>query len=470
MLKTISFLKQKTNHVIVIVLVIVGFFLYANTLNNELFWDDDQFILQNQYVRDFNFPKFFSENVIAGASQMSDYWRPVLLTVFSFQWKIWPGSEFGFHFTNLAFHIADAILLFFILQKLFKRRWLSFFTSLIFLAHPLQTEAVSYANSLGDSLSVFFMFLGLIFFLQKKHWLYPLAMFALALMSKETAIIFPGLVLLIELYKYHFEREAREIAPKRDLSLIARDGLQILKPLSPYIGLALIYIILRATALNFADSFNLYHGENVFTSSIFVRIFTFFRILTVYFSLFFWPNVLHMERSVEVAKFLFQTDVVLGGLIFVLILTIAFLGRKKYPVMAFGFLWFLFALAPTSNILVPINGLLYEHWLYVPLIGIALVIFELGSSLVKRFPMLIKLAIAIIIVIVVSLSSRTIIRNTDWQDSIRFYTQTLAYAPGSYRVINNLGMEYSERGMQDQAKVIYYKAIALDDRNPVAYH
>src|SRR3990167_4919130 len=96
-----------------IFLVVLGFSIYGNTLNNELFWDDDQFILENKYIRDWeSFPKFFSENVIAGAGRSSDYWRPALLTVFSIEWHMWGDSPFGFHLTNTLFHIAGAVFLF----------------------------------------------------------------------------------------------------------------------------------------------------------------------------------------------------------------------------------------------------------------------------------------------------------------------------------------------------------------------
>ncbi|MBI4363281.1 MAG: tetratricopeptide repeat protein [Candidatus Doudnabacteria bacterium] len=472
MQSAIGFLKQRSNLVIVIVIIIVGFALYGNALNNELFWDDDQFILENQYIRDFsNFPRFFSENVIAGALRQTDYWRPALLTVFAIEWHLWGPSPFGFHLTNTLFHLANAIVLFFILEKIFHRRWLSLFASVIFLIHPLQTEAVSYANSLGDSLSVFFMFLGLIWYLKGKHVIYPLIAFALALMSKETAIIFPALIFLAQFFTSNYPSPLMGEGGRRpgEGDLKAQAWLAFKKTL-PYIGLAVLYILLRATVLNFGDSFNLYHEQNIFTSSVWVRILTFFRILAVYFYLIFWPQILHMERSVDLATSFFQTDVILGALIFVTLLAIAFLGFKKYPVLTFGLLWFFIGLAPTSNIAVPINGLLYEHWLYVPIIGIALAVFELGSRLVKNFPKLLKPVLAAVCLIFLALNIRTIARNNDWDNSLRFYNQVLAYAPESYRVTNNLGMEYAERGFHEQAIFTYYKAIALDDSNPVAYH
>ena len=466
----IDFLKQKlkSNWAIILLFVVVGFSLYGNTLNNELFWDDDQFILQNQYIKDWqHFPKFFSENLIAGAGQASDYWRPALLTVFAIEWHLWGPSEFGFHLTNILFHVADALLLFYVLQKLFSKKSLSLFVCLIFLIHPLQTEAVSYANSLGDSLSVFFMFASILLYLNFRSKQVPITesysfygsivCFILALLSKETAIILPGLLILCD---FVFSKTQNRNSNLKSL----------ISDLWPFFATALAYIILRATALNFVNTFNLYNEQNIFTSSIFVRIFTFFRILTEYVSLIFWPQILHMERSVQVATNLFAMDVMLGAGIFLLLITIAVASIKKNPLLSFGVFWFFIGLALTSNILVPINGLLYEHWLYLPIIGMAIVVFWLGQRLSYHLPSISKAWPIIAILVFIPMSARTIARNNDWDNSIRFYTQVLEHSPNSYRVTNNLGMEMAERGIHDQAIFIYYKAIVLDDKNPVAYH
>ena len=61
-------------------------------------------------------------------------------------------------------------------------------------------------------------------------------------------------------------------------------------------------------------------------------------------------------------------------------------------------------------------------------------------------------------------------RNLDWRTSIGFYEQLVSYRPDDYRVINNLGMEYANKGITDKAMANYLKAIALDPDNPVAYH
>ena len=437
---------------IIYILIIIGFVLYFNSFGNQMFWDDDDSILKNAFIQNWeHIPKYFSENLIAGAGLVSNYWRPVLLSVFSLEWHLWEDWAPGYHFVNTSFHIANAILLFLILLFLFKEKWLSFLTSLIFLAHPLQTEAVTYVAGLGDSLSVFFVFLGIWFYLKskekKKLYKWSLIMYALALMSKETAIIMPGFIFLIDFVVY--KKKIKES----------------LKTLWPFLAIFGFYFLLRATVLNFSNTFNLYGEENIFTSSIFTRIFTFLKILTIYIQLLFWPFGLHMERSVEIATSLFSAPVLIGLLVFLSLITLAVTQLKKRPIISFGILWFFIGLSLTSNILIPINGLLYEHWLYLPLIGIFLPLIWLGQKIKFK-----KVALACFVIFFLFLSTLTMARNRDWKDPITFYNQTLEYAPDSFRVINNLGMAYNDVGDHEKAEETYFKAIALNPSVPTVYH
>ena len=176
-----------------------------------------------------------------------------------------------------------------------------------------------------------------------------------------------------------------------------------------------------------------------------------------------------MERSVEIATSFFSPSVIFGGLMFLGLLALAFSQFKRFPVLSFGILWFFIGLAPTSNLVIPISGLLYEHWLYLPMVGIFLILVWLGEVLTKRYNLQ-KILIGILIAFLIFLSVLTIDRNRDWQDPITFYNQTLKYAPTSYRVINNLGMAYDDKDDYEQAEKTYQRAISLDPSNPVAYH
>jgi len=134
------------------------------------------------------------------------------------------------------------------------------------------------------------------------YWLSALS-YPLALMSKETAIIMPLLIFLFEwLYKRgeHFSFA------------------EIIKKYGPFILIAVIYIVLRLTILNFQNTLNLYNQENLFTSRLDIRILTFLKTLPIYLGLIFYPISLHMERTIEIPSSL-ADPLVLGGIAIVLI-------------------------------------------------------------------------------------------------------------------------------------------------------
>ncbi len=459
-----DYLKQNKILVAILGLALAGFILYANTFANQMFWDDNDFILNNAYVHDWKYiPQYFSENIIAGAGFVSNYWRPVLLGVFSIEYHLWGAHPFGYHLVNLLIHLADALLVFFLINGLFRKYKLSLLTALIFLIHPLQTEAVTYVNSLGDSLSVFFILLGLNNYLHfsqnndRTSFWWSVACYPLALMSKETAIIYPALIAIIEFF------QQPELNLKARLKNVARF-------IWPTLVVAGIYLLLRATALNFQNTFNLYDQDNLFTSHLSVRIFTFFQTLTTYFGLLFYPHNLHMERSLPLATNFFSQPVLLGFSLFVVLLAFIIYFWKKQPVVSFGLLWFLIGLAPTSNILVPINGLLYEHWLYLPMIGFWLALFALAAHAIPNKRYFWIPAFAGMTIWFLFLSVTTIVRNRQWHDPIRFYNQTLEYAPNSYRVVNNLGMAYADSNNYEKAIEMYSRAIQVDPTVQVGYH
>ncbi len=448
---------------LLILITALGFLLWANTLPNKMFWDDDDFILNNQFIKNWRYAgKYFSENVIAGAGLVSNYWRPLLLMVFSLEWHLWEDWMPPYHLVNTSFHTASAALLFLILNRLLDRKKLAFFTALFFLVHPVQTEAVAYVNSLGDSLSVFFMLSGIWLYLKTssdlKRKTHLSAAYVLALMSKETAIILPALIAALELWflnKGFTLKEKFKTAFKKTLPLFA---------------IALLYLLLRATALNFKSTFNFYGDENPLPS-IYLRFLTFLRTLFSYLQILFAPFNLHMERSVELAANPFSLSIIAGGIFFLACIFLILLSQKtdKMKIVGFGLFWFLTGLAPTSNILVPINSFIYEHWLYLPLPGFFLAVLQIGFSITSRYKLR-KIFFALAVIWLAVLGALTVKRNADWRDPINFYEKTLRYSPRSYRLLNNLGKEYAEKGLLEKAEENYKKAVEADSENPVAYH
>lgn len=457
-----------TNRGAVLLVVLLGVVIYVHSLPNEMFWDDDDFILKNRYVKDWHyFPKYFSENLVAGSFLNSNYWRPLLLIIFSTEWHLWKDWTPGWHMINSGFHIADAVLLFFIVQLLFRNRVLALCTALIFLTHPIQVESVVYVNSLGDSLSVFFIFLSILLYLKfrlsntnaalNRAYYFSILCYPLALLSKESGILLPAFIGICDFVLLN---------PKK--TFLQRVGI-ILRAVWPFAVIALIYIGLRATKLNFMNTFNFYNEETEFTSNYWLRLLNFFQVLQIYFGLIFVPYDLRVERILEVPKTFFQPAVMFGGAVFTALAVFAAQNWKKRPLVTFGILWFFIGLILTSNLFVAINALVYEHFLYVPLVGIIVILVWLIQNYAQRHGLQKTLTKAFILLLIVY-SALSVKRIYEWRTAIGFYENLVKHSPKSYRVINNLGMEYADKGIHDKAEGIYLRAIDLDPKNPVGYH
>lgn len=441
----------------------VVLFSYISSFSNPFIWDDEQFITQNTYVQTFDIVKIFTTNTVAGAGVVSNYYRPLTTVSFAVDHAIWGQNTFGFHLTNVMFHAGAGILLFLLLLELGVGQWPGFFMTLFFLIHPLQTEAITYINSRGDSLYTFFLFLSLLLFTKLLHkkigrWgvFVIIGTFICSLLSKEIAlagIVLYGCILGIYLLK----------------------GKTIKKQQYPLLGLGGIvmsvvtYIALRLTLLNFANTLNFYGVTNDYTRSLAIRLFTFAKVVWIYISLFFWPYPLHMERDVAWVRTFFSPWVIgLAGLILgLLLLGVWEVKKKKTGWIIFGLVWLLGMLVPGSGI-IPINGILYEHWMYVPMVGLCLIIYGLWNLFLAQVHIH-KILISFGIVLSILYIILTIRQNTLWSDPITFYTYTLSFGE-SGRVENNLAMSYADKGDYSQAIVHYKKSIALLNYSQAHYN
>ena len=470
---------------LIIILVVVGFVVYAFNLTNPLFWDDTDWIVNNPFVHSFswsNFYNWFTQNILAGISQSSNYYRPFLLLTFTFNYFLGGENPIGYHLLSNSLHIANAILIFVLLSYVFKIPHLSvesnsfwkgtgfvpFWVSLIWLVHPLQTEAVTYISGRGDPLSVFFMLLALHFFVRHNEpvkigrlamssYLLPLFLLILALLSRETAVIFPFLTMV---FYMSFLSQERFVASLKTAFIKAL----------PYFGVVFVYGVLRLTILNFENTLNFYSQSNLYTESLMTRMYTFLNVLWTYAGLMILPLWQHMERSVTVYTYFLNLPTVASFLVLLTVLGVLRYLYKSQPttynlqpttfrVWFFAVGWFFVNLGMTSGI-TPINAQLYEHWLYLALLGpLTLVVFYLYSVFKKVNRRLAKGSIVLFLIMVsVLFSILSVKRNILWGDPVMFFENILKYEPGSARINNNLGYLYFNKGNKEKAEEYYWKA------------
>ncbi len=482
-------MRDKKYLLIAIALLAVGFILYAPNLKNGLFWDDNDWIVNNVYVHSFswaNLKFIFSHDALAAIGLKSNYYRPFLFFTFMLNYLVGGVKPVIYHLTNNLIHIGNAILIFFLLDKFIKKRLVAILASLLFLIHPLQTEAVTYVAGRGDPLSVFLMLLALTTFLYEYRFCsYLLAI--LAILSRETAFLFP-LYLMVFLIAFIY-KDGFLISFKKSL----------IKAL-PFFGISFIYGISRLTVFNFQSTLNFYYNlSNAYTQHLSYRIYTFLHALAVYFRLIFIPTGLHMEREILVSTSLFQWPVWLGVLIILLIgINLLVLYKKEradihlfsnkgrsskktapsesissFRVWFFAWGFFFVGLTPTSGIF-PINALIYEHWLYFSLFGFfTLLAFYLDvvfNFLKSKARPIFYITVVLFSAYLVFLSVQTVRRNIIWGKPDTFYQDIIKYEPTNIRAINNLAMYYVDHNRAKEAEDLYWRAIKLNDIIPAPYY
>ena len=144
------------------IIVFLGLVVYSFGLFNGFVWDDEEQIVNNVFVHSIkNIPILFQSSTFNnGGAGLSGgtYYRPLMMTFFSFVYNIFGPNPFFFHFFQLVFHILTAILIYYLFNHFFKEG-ISFFLALIFLVHPGNVETVAYISAIQD---IFYVFFGLL--------------------------------------------------------------------------------------------------------------------------------------------------------------------------------------------------------------------------------------------------------------------------------------------------------------------
>jgi len=447
---------------------------YFSSLWNEFVWDDQQFIYDNVYVLTLDLKNIFTQSTTAGSGVVSNYYRPLTTLSFALTVAIFGLHEFPFHLTNILLHLSSGLILFFILLELTQQKKLSFFVSLIFLIHPIQTEAVTYINSRGDSLYTFFGLLSLVGFIQLAKQkivtvqLYNLSLslnqpllivgvattYAASILSKEIGITIVGLQLLVFLY-IQLQKHTPSTAT------LLKKNWEALTSLAVQTTIAASYLLLRETVLNFNNSFKFEGHLALYSGSLLVRLLTFSKVIFIYLRLLLIPYPLHMERTTDLVTSIFSPWPIAALTLIGLIL---FLSWKEYTYkktlsIIFGFSWFSICLLPVSGI-IPINGILYEHWLYLPLVGFFICLIGLLNFFVTNHLRRIveQYWLQIIFFCCLFWIPLTIRQNYLWSTPIRLYEYLLHYTTAA-RIHNNLGMAYADQ--KEYKKAIEHYTLAL---------
>lgn len=437
-------------------LILAVFIEYGNSFSNQFLFDDEFLIIRNSFLRQWStFFDIFRSSSTTGSGGVDSFYRPMQTISYLFVYQIFELSPFGYHLLNTSLHAINAVLVALLGLRLGFRREGAFLAALLWAVHPIHTEAVTYMSATADTLYTLFCLLGCVILLpnfSKPRVVGALLAFFFGLLSKETALVFPALAIAVR-----FATAERKLN-WRTYSFTL-----------PFWILAAFYLVARKTFLNFDDTFTFFKSANIYSESILIRAYTFLATLPSYLSILVWPTGLHMERNFPVFAEPSFGPVIAGAALLTATLAQIILGRGRWGVaLSFAFLWFWAAHAPHTGVLIPVNSLFLEHWLYLPSAGLLLgVVASIASWLERRPPAwrwpAKRFAAGFCIVCIVFLGIKTRAQNEIWKTPISFYSNILEYNPKAVRAHNNLAMALSDDHRLPEAQEHYLRAIELSD-------
>ena len=423
---------------------------YWNSFTVPLVFDDLVTIQRNTSVR---FGEF-ARGQFLGA-------RSMLYLTFVLNY-IWAGQQvWTYHLVNFLLHLFNGVLIFLLAVRIFRHvesnevlaRWYALAAALFFLVHPVQTESVTYISSRSELLSAFFYLIGFLVFV---WWPQPRIGFlcfiavaipySFALGSKEPAITLPVAIFLYD-FLFLSGSQFRSVMAAR-----CRFYLPFL------IGAAgatyyLLHVVLRLTV----------GTGRAGSLSNWTYLLTELRVIVRYIRLVFLPTGLNLDYDFTPSSSVFE-PAVLGSLLFLsAIVVLGWMLRRSYPVFAFSILFFFIALSPTSSV-IPIIDVIFEHRLYLPMIGACLSFPFLIEFVHRKLRERVRLpgtAFTYASLIVVALIVGTIQRNYIWGDEMRLWSDSVSKSPHKERPHSSLAFAYYKRGDYERAIEVLEKARGL---------
>jgi tetratricopeptide (TPR) repeat protein len=431
-----------------VVIATLGVILYFQVFFFDFtYLDDNNLILDNQYfLADWtNIFQAFLTDVFHLFNHSAFYYRPLLTISLMLDYHIGGTSPLIYHLTNVLLHIVASCLVFVFLTKLNYRKTVSFLFSLVFLTHPVLTQAVAWIPGRNDSLLAVFILLAFIYFIDffKKRLGKDLALhmlfFGLAIFTKETALF--GLFILF-FYFYFIEKDTN-LTHKKSL----------------FIGwgtILALWLILRSLALEgstpmgFADML-----KSLFLNSPAV---------IQFIGKIFFPFNLSVLPIIQDTSFAY------GIVALVLLTLLLFLTKnKRWNYVLFGLFWFAVFLFP--SFIRPNPSLVadfIEHRLYLPIIGFFIILLELVP--LRNWQKNTRIYFGLALAIILGFCVLTFLHSRNFSNRLAFWKNATQNSPHYPLAHRNLGaMEYLD-GDMDSAEREFKITLKLNPQEEMAHN
>ena len=438
-----------------VLILILTFFLYGNSISNNYSLDDD---LVTTTDRDHHplvekgyqgLHSIFTSNYASNSNQNYEY-RPISTYSFALEWSLFGNSEHRApisHFINVLLYAILGIKILELLQKMLGKEsdFFSFCITALFLAHPIHTEVVNSLKNRDEILSLLFSVLALIAafnYIDHKKVRYLIALpflFLLAILSKKTAMPF---LVIIPMAIYFFRTTNWKI-------LLSLSGLIILG--------RLLFTLMNKGLLNEPKNRAFLFIENpLFGSHLYERIPQFFYTNFLYIQQLLLPYDLNFYYGYNAIPIVNYTSV---SFMISLILMLIWIGFALYKfkqksLYSFGILFFFLAIGGASNLIYPMVGIYAERLAFTASLGF-IIAFTYLLFLLFKVPLTAKITalnknkLPYLLLLLLTLSSFAVIkRNPAWESKKSLYQSDMNDLKSSAKANSLMGQEYQYESMQ----------------------
>lgn len=484
--------QEQSIHILLI--VVIGLAVYSNTFLVPFIFDDYGCIRDNPAIQSFHFFKDTRqvfELDINPDIKNNFILRPLTYFTFAINYHLHGFKVFGYHLVNLILHLGSSLLVYCLFRITLNTqiisvtnkynyvvnhdyvRYLPLIASLLFVCHPLQTQAVTYIVQRFVPLATLFYLSSLVLYVQFRRtttlklclpiYLFSLFAAVLAMESKEIAFTLPVIICLYECIFLSGKIAIRFAGLIPFLLTMAIIPVKLFKLSAPS---------LPNKASQISQGINLVNFSDVTSHDYLI---TQFGVITTYIRLLLLPIGQKYFYVCPLHNNIFTKDVLLPLALLIIIIGtgIYLLIRSKqnwlYKIIAFGIFWFFITLTVESSI-IPIVDMVVEHRVYLPSVGFfmalsafAMVIFDkINMEMAKKS----KYALFLFVAILFSLSATTLVRNYVWRDKIRFWQDAVNKTPELWQPAFNLSAAYIEANRLEEGAIALIKSI---ERNPDSF-
>ncbi len=341
--------------------------VYLPTLPFAFVYDDLYYIVRNRHMADgltlanvqWSFTKYYFAN-----------WHPLTSLSYFLDTSLYGMEPWGYRLTNILLHIVNTCLVFRVGQELTRRNGLAWWMAGVFALHPLHLESVVWISERKDVLSILFGLWAILAYLKyakfpsPRRYVAVCVLLTLSLLSKQTLITFPFLLLLLDAWPLNRLR-MNEPGWLSRLGRLALEKLPLLA-ISIFFGIAAINAqrVGKALSTGVAPSVSAINAVNA---------------VATYLRQSVWPTELcafypHPFHRVRLDAWVVATAILLAVVCALALVSLFTRKRESTGYVATGWFWFLGTLMPMLGIIQLGSAAHADRYMYFPMIGLSLLV------------------------------------------------------------------------------------------------